>query len=224
MINKFKVEKVSGEIDYSLPVRFQISMFSQHCTGKYLYAMLNWVGNQNIENIELQISDTLQKYNLIWRKKIEPIDAKAMADQVGIHWLQDNRNAIWSALENFDKVSVSHWENFTRHAKFKDTVLKFQDLYDNDIGFRGAVVDEVNGYFIRINRSATKARKELSTQYLIEELAVSEITSRYMPANEIYPGPRHKAEIYLCNSGILEHDFFLRDMSFIQLNIIDLRS
>jgi hypothetical protein len=90
-----------------------------------------------------------------------------------------------------------------------------------DAGFRKSIDEEIESDFHKSGRSLSDERKKLSTEFLIEEIAVSEISAKYYPANEIYPGPRFIPEQYLVDADIGLRDLHIKNMRFVHVDIID---
>jgi hypothetical protein len=219
MFSTLHVELVSGELDVELPARVQVSMFNPYCSGKYLFALSSWLRSCGFSTIEYQISDTLQRHNFAWREHLGPEQSLARSIQSGEKWLTQNASVIQLCFQAFDKVSVSRWDYWINHDKFCAKRDMLRDLYGQDSGFRMAVDSEIESYFKSIARTLTPDRKNLSAEFLIEEIAVSDLSAECFPANEIYPGPRIAPEQYLVESDI--PNLALRDLRFIHVRFVD---
>jgi hypothetical protein len=216
MFNDLQVNLVSGELDLSKAARVQISMFNPYCTGKYLFALSSWVRSKGFESIEYQVSDTLQRHNFIWRDRLDYEKSIARSIQVGEQWIAQNSSVIQLCFQAFDKVSVSRWDFWINHKDFEEKNKFFHNLYTKDEGFRKVIDAEIENYFEKAGRTLLPDRKKLSKNFLIEEIAVSEISAEYFPANEIYPGPRFEPEQFLVKSDI--SGIAIKDMNFIHVS------
>ena len=219
MLNDLSVELAEGKIDLSLPARIQVSMHNPFCTGKYLFALSEWVRRQGFTSIDYQVSDTLQRHNYIWRDSLQIENARAQAIETGERWLTQNSAVIQLCYQAYDRVSVSRWDFWIRHPEFRGEEEFFWRLFKSDDGFRNAIDQEVEKYFSKAGRTLNKQRRELSRKFLIEETAVSEVSSKHYPANEIYPGPRFGPEQYLIAQGI--DGVSMKEESFIHLQFVD---
>ncbi len=214
-----QVQLKSGEIDPKLPARLQISMFNSYCSGEYLYALCHWLKNQGLTSVEFQVADTLQKHNISWRNKCSTDQALSDAYKTGNDWFSVNAASFKYCYENFSFFCISRWEDWMKHTGFSEAKESLQKLLETDNGFRDAINQEIELYFEKTGRSLSKERRKISQNFLIEEMAVSEISARYWPANEIYPGPRFIPEIYLEESKIGKN-FFLTNASFIHVDYV----
>lgn len=220
MFNDLRVNLISGSIDLAKPARVQISMFNPYCTGKYLLAISSWVSEQGFKAIEYQVSDTLQRHNLMWRDHLTWEQSRAKSIQTGEKWLFQNSSAIQLCYQMFDSVSISRWNFWIRHNDFAQEKKFFTDLFQTDSGFMAAVDSEIESYFVKSGRTLTEERKKLSRDFLIEEIAVSEISAKYFPANEIYPGPRFGPDQYLVEADI--PGIAMKELKFIHLGFAEI--
>jgi len=221
MFNDITVQLISGELDIEKPARVQISMFNPFCTGKHLTALSDWINQQGFPAIEYQLSDTLQRHNFMWRDQLSPGRARARAIHSGEQWLSQNFPVIQLCFQNFEKVSISRWDFWIQHKEFPEMRTFFKELSVSNAGFRDALDEEIESYFNKSKRSLNEERKKLSLEFLIEEIAVSEISAKFYPANEIYPGPRFLPEQYLVENEIESRDLYMKKMPFVHVDIID---
>lgn len=69
--------------------------------------------------------------------------------------------------------------------------------------FSGAIDQDIQWYFDRVDYRLNDERLTYSRKLLIEEIAVSDISQCLNPANEVYPGPRLTPEILLASDPSL---------------------
>lgn len=222
MPNNIKVKLSSGNLIITKPARIQISMFNPYCTGKYLFALTKWLKNEGVGEIEYQVSDTLQRYNFIWRNRVNLKVARNQSLQAGEQWLTQNSPTTQFCQKVFNKFSVTRWDFWIQQKEFIEKRNFFYRLCENDSGFQAAIDEEIETYFNKLKRSLNPSRKKLSKDFLLEEIAVSEISTKYFPANEIYPGPRFRPEQYLVENNIVaDHKIYIKEMAFIHVDFED---
>lgn len=194
---RYKAIPVSGTLDPTLPTRVQVSMFNRNCSEEFLEAILNWLSSEGVTDIELQVSDTLQRHNYRWQRRKNKTRCHQMAIDAGHIWLKKNQNVIQDCLHKFVKVSITKWDFWLNDPDHSAIENGLRNLLITDDGFSRAVDDEIEKYFLYLERSVKPERKKKCLDYLMEEIAVSEVSARAYLTNEIYPGPRFIPEEYL---------------------------
>ena len=119
-----------------------------------------------------------------------------------------------------NKFCVWRWDALITHPAFKLLRAGLARLANEDEKFLAILKEEANNYFRRVGRTPSPERERSSIQYLIEEVAVSELCARHFPANEIYPGPRLPAETYLAAHPNLAKRYCLARVPFVSVSVI----
>ena len=211
-----EVKQQSGKLDLSLPTRLQISMFNPNCSGQALTAIVIWLAQQRVSELEFQVSDTLQRHNFEWRKSVKHQVAATLAHNAGEEWLNRNRNAITLSTTLFEKVSIVRWNFWIERKDHKLIEEEFRSLSGTDPEFAKSLEAEVSKYFLKSKRTDQKERREKSLDFLLEEIAVSELSARDYLTNEIYPGQRFLPEEYLISR--YGQKYSLSKQNFIHLD------
>lgn len=221
MPNDIEVHISSGKIINTMPARIQISMFNPCCTGKYLFALTKWLKNNGITEVEFQISDTLQRHNFLWRKQVGLEKATKLSLFAGDQWIDQNIPTAQFCGKTFNKFNTNRWNFWLQQKDFIKKRNFFYQLSEDDLGFQAAIDEEIELYFKKLGRSLNPSRRKHSKDFLIEEIAVSEISAQYFPANEIYPGPRFIPDQYLLEHDISKYKIHIKDMNFIHVEFKD---
>lgn len=191
------IRVVHGVLDATCQARVRISLYSSRTSGACLDRLCTWLRDQGISDLELQVSDTLQRHNLIWRKKAGPGRAEALSKTKGDLWIRRNKQTIGFCAKAFNRFVISRWEYWLDHRGYPEALDFVKSLMDTDAAFREAVEKEASAYFLRVGHSLTLDRLELSKNFILEELAVSIVTSTFDPRMEIYPGSVMRPERHI---------------------------
>jgi len=191
------VKHVSGVLDPNRLTRIQVSMFNRHCTGTYLTAMVNWLQCTQVAEVEFQVSDTLQRHNFRWKRQKDEVRCQRMASEAGDQWLHENGQTISLSTRIFDKVCITRWEYWLAHPEHRQVEHELRRLMKTDDEFSDAIEREIDQYFLTLKRRCTPERRRAAVDFLLEEIAVSEVSARDGLSNEIYPGPRFIPEVHM---------------------------
>jgi hypothetical protein len=191
------VELSRGSLNPALPVRIQVSLFNPDCQGQAFQAALVWLFRAGCRHIEVQLADTLQRFNLQWQRHVRPDRATRLARACGENWIANNRDALRYGESVFTSFRLLTWDHWRTEGAVGEVVAELTNLAENDSRYSAAIERDIGSYFSRARRSLTAARRELSKCFLIEESAVSSYTARFEPANELYAGPQPYSEQYL---------------------------
>jgi len=194
------IEIVYGSVDPACKVRIQVSMHSRRCSGRYLEVICSWLDQLGVCDLEIQLSDTLQRYNIAWREALDPEEGYLLARERGDEWLRRNRWTLEFCHKNFEKMALTRWDYWTRHVGFVSAKAFIDELLESDREFRELIDRDARAYLDRIHVEVDDKKMELSQDFLCEEVAVSLVTNKFDFATELYPGSRLEAERYLAES------------------------
>lgn len=215
------VSSVSGVLDASRLSRIQISPANPLCNGAAFDAMLSWLVASGCRDVDIQIADTLQRHNLVWQYGVSPRRAEMRARDVGREWVGRNGRSLNFGMSAFRSFSVSHWDFWTKSDEFPDVLASVHEIAETDSRFDALLDSEARSFFERIGRTPKADRVAMSRAFLLEEIAVSELVARRDPTNEIYPGARPQAELYLASDLAMTARFALHRANFIEVAIDD---
>ncbi|MHC4396711.1 MAG: tRNA-dependent cyclodipeptide synthase [Planctomycetota bacterium] len=160
--------------------------------GSSLEALLLW-GIKNFDQSLVIIGDYLRRFNEQIFNHL-PVDkaVKAAQDAGDLFLLQTSQ-----LLEQLprEKISITRWKPCLETDEYKKSRAILDELFDSDPNFKTAVVRDA---FSFAKRQAKQKRTlaipmeeaiELSSQYLMEEIAVFSALSEQGWNVELYPGP-----------------------------------
>jgi tRNA-dependent cyclodipeptide synthase len=206
---------MTPKLHQMLPARVQISLANRRCSGKELGRLFEWLAAENITRVEVQLSDSLHRHNLLWSECTDLDSAHAAALKLGDAWLHENRQILGCAEAFFNNFRVTRWDRWINDSNFGTCLKKIESIYETDEIFQVLIENEIVDYFERRKRSLSSRRKELSVMYFIEEIAVTDLSNELELANEVYPGPRFEPEEYLSRTYQRRPDLVLGCVNFI---------
>jgi len=174
-------------------------MFNRYGSDPYLLPIIAELARCGAEAVEFQVSDTLQRHNLQW-KGFAVERAYEHAQFVGLNWAKKNCSAFIHAFEKFKKVEISRWDYWVRDAHFRYHYEKVFKVFEEDGRFRDSVYDVIEGYMQSVEANPSLRAVMLSKEFILEEIAVSDLSALKDPCIELYPGPRLAAEVYLAEN------------------------
>jgi hypothetical protein len=195
-------DTVSPRLNHNLGVRLQISMRHKGSSGESFTSAAHWVRDQGIRRLELQVSDTLYRHNLGWKDDVDPEEAAVRARALGDVWLEDNRPTIYWCQAHFDELRLTRWDYWRTHQHFATSMKLVTSLVHRDPSFERAINLDVHLYFDRLGRSLNADRAASAREFLLEEIAVSNLSARWEPANEVYVGQQIQSADYVIRKKI----------------------
>lgn len=168
--------------------RLQISVGQPNHEGAKFKSTVQWVDDR-FSKVIVCVNDILQKYTISFEKGVDLDLAEKLSKSYGDAWLKRNADIIQSA-------EISRWSEWLKHPLFYERRMLFSTLYKNNRLFRGAIDDNIDVFWSRRSRqnsnlyhhSRYEQFVELSSQYLIEEMAVFSLMGQKLEAVDIYPG------------------------------------
>ncbi|MBX9865251.1 MAG: tRNA-dependent cyclodipeptide synthase [Hyphomicrobium sp.] len=152
-------------------VRLQISIGNPGTEGDKFYALCEWAAAR-FPRVVLVVSDTLQRYNVMFETLADHERALAVSRQSGDDWLARSSAAI-DLLDS--KALVMRWEEVRLTQETAEAETRLRDLYECDDGFKTAIDETVQAFATRGERDLGSDRSIYETHskaFLLEELAV----------------------------------------------------
>lgn len=172
-------------------LRLEISVGQPYHEGDKLRAALQWAAPRFGRTVIL-CNDTLQRFNLQFEQEISGPAAFALARRAGDEWLYRNLPAIAATLPAYE---IYRWEAWKRASGYFDALAATRRLHRDYEPFRamidGAITEIWDRRCDRTHAYRHARRAEfyaLSTDYLIEEVAVFAVAYRNLPGISAYPG------------------------------------
>lgn len=198
-----------------------ISIGNPNCQGERLEAIVNWLNStSNFEACMIDLSDSLNRYNIMLEDGIDEEAARAVAIEQGTQWLKDNQHIL-------DKLNVpfkvTRWEKWLLNPKVSEYKAEFYKAFENDKTFREAVLADVENYHNRHDRSAWNVnnlgRMKYNIGYLIEELAVHSAIYDAGPVASIYPGEQQTSFRLVRNGSVENVPTGMQNSHFVRMNV-----
>lgn len=189
---KVKVKSNQTQDKWSdfLKARCQISVGQDYHEGSKLSAMMNWCAHR-FNDVKVCVNDTLQRYNLMFEKKLKEEDAFDLALENGEKWIKRNE-PIWSDKDN---VSIVRWDDWLE-GDYTDVRPKIAFIYESNPEFQQSINKNIMDIWNRRQEARpdlyTKDNFprffELSKRYLLEEISAFSVMYEQEEAIDIYPG------------------------------------
>lgn len=176
-------------------VRFGISVGKEYHEGDKLRAALTWAQEQGFAQIEVRVSDTLQRYNMPG----DPDNNLEMSRALGDAWIERNRPILVSV----PNLRLFKWDDVRNDPAFPEYVAAVKQRLC-DPTFRSAIQGDIDTFQARVGEE----RAKYSLAFLTEELAVFSLLHDQRPAVEAYPGT------FLTCRQLLRPDFALARIKF----------
>lgn len=170
--------------------RCQISVGQDYHEGSKLSSMLNWCAHR-FSNVMVCVNDTLQRYNLMFERKLREEDAIDLALEKGDDWIERNK----PIYDEHDNMSIVRWDDWLKDD-YTDVRPKVDFMYASNPEFQQAI----NSNIMEIWSRRQEARPdlytkdnfprffELSKNYLLEEISAFSVMFETKEAIDIYPG------------------------------------
>ena len=195
--------------------------------GKALQALLLWA-MENFDQSLVVIGDYLRRYNEQIFNGLQGDKAvKASLDAGDLFILQTSR--LFEKLDK-EKFTISRWKPCLETDVFKESKAAIDDLFNSDTNFKTAVTRDA---FSFAKRQARQKRTlaipmedaiELSSQYLMEEIAVFNALSEQGWNVELYPGPELRVLVDIAKGKYLHIPKGLKKRINVELQICESRT
>ncbi|MCL2469682.1 MAG: tRNA-dependent cyclodipeptide synthase [Alphaproteobacteria bacterium] len=203
--------------DYSR-IRLRISVGKPYHEGAKLQAVVDWINkNPNITEVQVCVSDFLQRHNLIAYGEDEE-RASYMALLAGTSWMERNES-ILSGLQ--PKWSFTRWADWFGTDEFHEIHVAILRLEADDPAFKEKLNLDASSLARRKKLRDELIPKDLvqhSYKFVTEELAVFAMQSRHFPAAEVCPGTSLDAVKYLYGKNLPEILIPLKTRYIVRIN------
>ena len=149
--------------------RIQMSLRNDKYEDQKLYALLEWASHR-FENIELIVSDSLVRHNLIFELGLNEEDAHVKANAMGEDWLRKYE----SLLSSFG-IKVSRWDEWLNHHNFQKSYEAILKQFDINKHLKTEIKNTIDRFWMRQGHYQNKPYElyaSCGTNYMLEELAV----------------------------------------------------
>jgi tRNA-dependent cyclodipeptide synthase len=169
-----------------------ISLANPVFQGKALEVLLTWMTDRFDESLVV-IGDYLWRFNEQIFSGLDSAQAETSAKALGDAFIEKT-NELFNKSPD-EKVDLTRWESHLSSAEFLRAKKELDHLFRSDSDFRSSIERDA---FSFVKRQAKQNRKftvetemaiELSSQYLLEEIAVFCALSEQGWHVELYPGP-----------------------------------
>jgi tRNA-dependent cyclodipeptide synthase len=169
-----------------------ISLANPVFQGKTLEVLISWM----IDRFEMSlvvVGDYLWRFNEQIFSGVDSAQAEKSAKALGDAFIEKT-NELFNKLTD-EKVNLTRWASHLSTAEFLRSKKELDLLFESDSDFRSSVERDA---FSFVKRQAKQNKKftveteraiELSSQYLLEEIAVFSALSEQGWHVELYPGP-----------------------------------
>ncbi len=160
--------------------------------GKSLQAILSW-GTENFDRCLVVLGDYLRRFNEYIFNSLKGEAAEKASFESGNDFIAKTKDIFQQFNE--DKIQLTRWENCLQADEYKKSKTILSNLYDTLPTFKASVQRDA---FLFLKRQKRKNQKislpmeeaiEISSQYLLEEIAVFSSLSEQGWKVELYPGP-----------------------------------
>ena len=169
-----------------------ISIDNPDFYGRSLEALLRWAA-ENYEQCLIVVGDYLRRFNeQIFSGSTGNI-AEEVSFQAGDNYLEQTKE-IFSQF-NGQKIKLIRWKDCLEKEGYKKARKILDNLYTLDESFRAAVQKDAFSFIKRQNRKkqdlavTMEEAIDISSQYLLEEVAVFSVLAEEGWNIEVYPGP-----------------------------------
>ncbi|MFC1737804.1 tRNA-dependent cyclodipeptide synthase [Planctomycetota bacterium] len=199
-----------------------ISLDNSVFQGKSLEALLLWM-TDNFEQSLVVVGDYLWRFNEQIFAGLDTDEASNKAQQLGDAFIQQTSGLFEKMTDK--KVHLTRWKSHLKTAEFNKAKNKLDNLFASDSDFRTSVERDAF-YFVkrqlRQNRKfavETEQAVMLSSQYLLEEIAVFSALSEQGWNVELYPGPELKALVDIAKGKYADVPQGLKERINVELRL-----
>lgn len=208
-------------INSSPTAHIGISTRNPRHQGEKLRTLLDWT-SQRYEQVDINVHDSLQKYNYQISRNCTLIEAHTLAIEEGNQWIKANQ----PILEGYKNVALYHHDELIKKVPHSDRVKYLQDLYASNSSFADLIDNESVSLAQRKEKRGEFSTPQLrdnffhySRLYILDELALMSLLNEREQYVEFYAGrflkilknpERHRIEGLpdgLKNYPLIEVDF-----------------
>lgn len=220
-IYKIKILKRANVIHSPLVAHIGISTRNPRHQGEKLRALLDWT-SQRYEQVDINVHDSLQKYNYQISRNCSLTEAHTFAIEEGSKWIEANQ----PIMEGYNNLSLLRHDDLIKKVPHSDRVKYLQDLYASNSNFANLIDNESVSLAQRKEKRGEFSTPQLrdkffhySRLYILDELALMSLLNETEQYVEFYAGrflkilknpERHRIEGLpdgLKNYPLIEVDF-----------------
>ncbi len=197
-----------------------ISLDNPLFRGRALEALLDWAV-EHFNRCLVVVGDSLRRYNEQILHGLQGTQAIEAARAVGDVFLRDHHE-LFDRLDK-SRVNVIRWDECLGWPEYRTAREAIESLYRTDADFRSAVQRDAFAFVKRMKKRASKPAVsdeqaiELSSQYLIEEIAVFSALSERLWSVELYPGPELEVLVRIARGAYADIPLGLRQRINVEL-------
>ena len=166
--------------------RLQVSINNPGTEGEKCFALSEWAATR-FSSVEWIVSDSLQRWNLVFADGMSMAQAWHTSQQAGDAWLKRNE----AALVANPQAKITRWDDLLADPRFSPARIALTELADRDADFAQSLAAITERFEKSSNREIPRDRREAffvaSRDFLIEELAVFTFLCRE-PGIDVYAG------------------------------------
>jgi tRNA-dependent cyclodipeptide synthase len=172
-----------------------ISLANPVFQGDALESLLVWMA-ENFEKSLIVVGDYLWRFNEQIFAGLDPEKAEKESIALGDMFIEQSKD-IFKKLSS-EKVSLTRWQSHLLTEEFSESKKELDSLFESDPDFRSSIERDAFSFVRRQAKQSiklaveTEKALELSSQYLLEEIAVFSSLSQQGWHVELYPGPELK--------------------------------
>lgn len=183
-----------------------ISLKSPNHTGEALDAIVSWM-NGKFDYCTIDLTDSLERLNIMAEKGISEEEARKEANALGDLWMQENGCRLSNLQMPMSMLRWDHWHSQSNKPRLESLKSVFNELAATNEDFSAAIDQDVDNFYMRrLNLQPsfiTQQQRNVSRNYLIEEMAGhSLLYENYMCAT-IYPGKQQES-FKMLRDGVVE--------------------
>lgn len=182
----------------------RVSVDAKPFVGAHFEAITKWLQNRKTSiDQTILIADTLIRHNFISLQGMNDRDALEAARLAGQNWYKQHSEYIRAIRSNGRTLHIDFWNEWLKHSDYDQISSQYHSLYDKDELFKREVLRDAERF---VNRRRELGEKhnwdlvyQLSTEFIMEELAVHKLVHNIRGGYHAYPSNQLHSEAYLAN-------------------------
>lgn len=200
-----------------------ISLDNPVFRGRTLASLVQWaVGH--FGHCQIVVGDTLRRHNEQILHGLQGSKAIDAARAVGDAFLRDHQDLF--ASFDHGRLLVIRWDECLGWPEYRADRSAIDDIYGSETDFLSAVQRDAFAFVKRMKKRSPKLAVsdeqaiELSSQYLLEEIAVFSALSMRSWSVELYPGPELEVLVKVASGAFAAIPQGLRQRVNIELKCV----
>lgn len=179
-----------------------ISIGNPQFRGDFFEALLQWIA-EHFDACVIVVGDYLQRFNehIFYNRQGKEAEIEAL--RMGDNFFEESAKVLAGLSKK--QFQITRWKSYLDSTEFHEAKKTLEELFVSSYEFRESI-DKTSSEFISRqvkNKKSTIVNKKtaiaLSTQYLLEEIAVFNVLVERGWAVEVYPGPEIPVLIDIAN-------------------------